>query len=578
MQRKLNWRLAIVLTVAGVLLVSGIYGLHRIQIGRSKDLFLRNAEEAEEAEEYAKAVESYGLYLRLEPSDAEVRSQLGRLYAKLGDHAAASSALEQTLRINPNDRESRKALVPVAIAMSRFTDAETHLRLLLDLTKGEEPAAEGRDIGDAELFDLLGQSQSLAFQFQEAAKSYVVALRIDPELFVAYGRLTQLLHHRLERPLAVADFEALVSSEPGQEQILDSKMQADRIMQGVVDRHPDVAQAHYQRGRYLRGVASTESGDRFAELGRQAASEAEEAVRLDPDDADIRILAAQCALQQADRERAHEHAEHGIGLMPEAFQWYSFLALSADLADPDKAISWLRLGIERASDKQDELLIMLSNALLELGRIDEAIEAVTDLRAFDERKSWARFFEAKIEFAKENWTVATGAFESVRPDFRERPEILGEIDVMLGRCYAKLGNREKQLEFFRRVSRGNPDLIEARLDLVSALVASNKSEEATNELFAIAQIELTGEGVVPAKVFYDLTRLTIRRSLQSAGRWAEARKVAGCRGEEGPEFPPHSDLSGRDFCRPGKPRCRSRDLGESQGGQPRTAGIPDRSG
>ena len=82
MQRKLNWRLAIVLTVAAVLLVSGIYGLHRIQIGRSKDLFLRNAEEAEEAEEYAKAVESYGLYLRLEPSDAEVRSQLGRLLNK----------------------------------------------------------------------------------------------------------------------------------------------------------------------------------------------------------------------------------------------------------------------------------------------------------------------------------------------------------------------------------------------------------------------------------------------------------------------------------------------------------------
>ncbi len=538
MQRRLNWRLAVILVIAAVLVTSGIYGLHVLQVGRSQDLFLRTAQEAEEAGDYVKAVESYRLYLRLQPRDTAVRAQLGRLFAEIGQASDAFNELEQTLRLDPGDEEIRREIVPIAMQIGRFTDAETHLRLLLDARKGTEPQVEGKSEDDAELFDWLGQCQAASVELEDAAKSFVAAIGLDPTSYETYGRLAALLRHRWDRPLDAEEFRAVTDDQA--EGDLTRLEQADRIMEVLVEQFPDAGLAHQERGLYLaRAAAAEKDPAQSASLDAAAAVEAETAARLEPDDINVRSLAAQCALQQGNLDQARAHAEHGVSLKPRLPIWYRFLAEQASRSgNTDEAISWLRQGVDRSERGQDELLVLLANALLALERTDEAVEAIEDLRSFDNARHFVRYLDARVALAQGNWAAAAKGLESVRPDFRERPRLQSQIDVMLGTCYRELGDRDKHLAAIRRVSDTNPEFLRARLELAQALVASNQTDEAYRELVEIANAELVDGTSLPASVFLDLTKLAIRRNLRLSSpdtNWAEAEKWLAIAARKSPQ-------------------------------------------
>lgn len=551
MQRKLNWRLALVLMVLLALVASAVYGVHRMQIGRSKELFLTSAEEAAEEGNLEHAVKSYDLYLRLERRDAAVHSKLGQLYVEAGDLSLAYSTFEQALRLAPEDDETRQLQVAVAMELQRFLDAEDHLRRLLSLRKGQAVDTDKYTQEDAELFDLLGQCQFQQRDVNGAANSFVTALQLDPEHFGTYGRLAGLLRYRLDAPLTAEQMSVVTGVDPEEAEegapIAGPREQAEQVINAVVARYPESARAFYERAQYFFLAAQKAAGTRDADKwGKDAATDAEFAIQRAPEDTEIILLASQCHLSLNELDEAEAHAKRGLELAPKTYHWYSLLAEIEDRrGNSDESIRWYRRGIADVRVGRYELINRLVTGLLNYGILDEAEEAINDLRAFEQITAarWVTYHEGRLLTLREKWNTASRVLESVRPDFRNDPRVVLHIDSLLARCYEQLGNDNQRLTAIRRAVGSSPGNVAARLELVRALTSSNRMEDAIAELRAIVTLENRGF-TVPTEVFFELAGYEIRhnlRLLRSRGgravNWQGAEQLVERASQKAPGIP-----------------------------------------
>jgi len=497
--RTLNVRLFVILAAATVVCLVGFHFLHKYQVRRNAYVFAREAERAQQRMETAMkeknlraaqlasrdVVRNLSWYVRLAPDDVAAVERLGLLMADQADtsqaFARAFGMLERVVRQDPNRQEARRRLVDMAIMARRFQDAKEHLEAYLLVQSPD----------DASLWELLGRCHAETGDYEKAVDDFRKAIEFVPTLVDAYPRLAAVLRSRLSRP-----------------------KEADQVMEKLVKVNPQSARAHVLRGNYLKSI--DDSSD-------EALQEAIAAMALKPNDRDAMWLAAQCYLAKSDYAKARDFATRGIKLYPSAINLYTVLAdIELRSGNRQQAIEALQAGL-KATERSPQLLWSMANLLIDVKQLDDARGVIEELRATDYPRPLIEYLAARIDHVQGHWLAARQGFEKVRGMLTMWPSLLKQVDVWIGQCYGQLGNRDLQLEAYRRALNIDPFYGPARLGMTDVLMSTGNVDEAVREYSQLAKLgKLSSAGLIP------MARMLILQNLRKPPDrrdWATVEKL-----------------------------------------------------
>ncbi len=308
---------------------------------------------------------------------------------------------------------------------------------------------------------------------------------------------------------------------------------------------------------------------------RDAAEEAAEALRLDPDDHDSLSLASRCALIRKQFTAARTHAQHGIEQHPESFQMRKALAdteaaswraeqraeLDAAAAGRwddveahrdravlyrDRTVAVLEEGIEATGGHVD-LLWLLADVMIDAckvrkiegqgttrrivatvdpDRVAKCREAVARLREAKHPvrcpEGWVEYLVARIEYEQGNWNAALRGFAAARASLTTRQRLLKECLLQLARCYGHLGIRDEEQKALEQVLKIDRFDFQARTQLAELL--KWKDPEKARQLWE----EIYREGRMPTAGLIHLARARFQSCLNKGpaeADWAGVLKV-----------------------------------------------------
>jgi len=496
--RTLNIKLTAILIVVVIVSCVGVHLLHGYQIRRNAYVFLdaaeRDQERAEQAgkekkplqeqKAYLDEIKNLGWYVRLMPDDVDTMERLGLLLANRAQDnrmfSMAFGTLERVLRLDPERQKSRRRLVDMALMIRRYQDAKEHLQEFL-LKQSPD---------DAELWELLGRCYAETGEYEKAVEQFKKAIEFTPSRVEVYPRLAGVLRYHSARP-----------------------KEADQWMEKLVENNPKSAQAHFLHGSYLKSIDSDD----------KAMKEAMIALSLSPDNRDALWLAAQCYLSKDDFNKARTFAQRGIKLYPDNITMYTTLAdIELRAGNRDKAITALQDGL-KATERSPQLLWSKANLLIDVNRLKDAEAIVDELRATDYPKQLIDYLTARIEFVQGHWFAARQGFERVRGMLTLWPNLLKQVDVWIGQCYGQVGNRDLQLEAYRRALNVDPFYAPARAGITESLLASGNVDDALKEYSQLAKTGKVGNtGLIP------LARMLVLQNLkknETEREWKQVEKV-----------------------------------------------------
>ncbi len=450
--------------VAGtILFAGGVHLLHGYQVQRNAGALLFQAERAREQGRLDLSAKYLQRYLGFAPEDGEALAKLAftfdELSATRGGRLRAFLAFEQALRHDPHRLDLRRRLVELAMELHRYGDASAHIQVLQNAQPGE-----------GEVQFLLARCEEARGQYVLAAAAYEKASQLSPSHLESYLRRAVLLRQPLNQPEL-----------------------ADQVMADMVRRNEGF-RARLFRTRYYR------------ELGMLAEAEMDFAAALAkaPHDADVLLTGAELALQAGHRDRARRFLEEGCTRHANDRRMHQ-AAAELELADgkPDQAIARAKHGLE-IDPNQPDLLAALAELLVEHHQAAEAEQVIGRLRKQKHSAAALDYLEARACMEKEKWREAVRLLERARPSLSTRLALQRQADLSLSRCYAQLGDSERQLALCRRAVAADPSWLPGRLELVAILVASGRIEQALAEQRQI--VALPG---APASAWVTLARLLI---------------------------------------------------------------------
>lgn len=181
---------------------------------------------AQKLEDFAAAVEAYGVVLGKAPRDFECLNNIGNAKAGLGDHRGAVDALRRALEIDPKAAPTHLNLASALVALEKNDEAEVVLRraaaqfpndsrppyqlyvLCKSLSKQDEALdaieqAAARDPGVADIQLKLAVEYGVVRRTQDAERAYRRVLDLDPAEKDAYlGLAIQYEHMNREEEFA----------------------------------------------------------------------------------------------------------------------------------------------------------------------------------------------------------------------------------------------------------------------------------------------------------------------------------------------------------------------------------------
>ncbi len=467
-----------------------------------EEVFLRN-------DDLAGLARYYEAWIARTPDDVEAMARLGRTLAQLGRAAESRGWLDKAVKLAPSRRDLRLALIEQLIQEKKTAEASAQYEALAKAEPGNPDIV--RDWGRLLLRD---------------------TSRPEPERKAAAAAVwRRLAGEGVKDPVAIAQAADLFR----QAEMVD---EAIGLYRRAIALAPDSAQYREYLGEYYHQLKRpadalatwrTGVGKAAAEQGRlgevlagfgyrkEALDPLTEAVRLAPDDFDLRLKLADLLVQldrpldglkelaaAAKSADGAEQAEAVLAREIHAYQAANTLAaqvagLKADL-DAGKAADaprWTRLARYYESD----------------GKPAEAVGAAARATAVDPRSLVAWTTLGRLEEASGNLASAAAANRTLATlDRRNRADYLAAIarlEARLGRkdealkagrellaaapgnvehhqefaelCF-NLGEIDEGLEALRRASRANPSDPKATNTLADALARQFRTEEAI-ELF-----------------------------------------------------------------------------------------------
>ncbi|MBK1729272.1 hypothetical protein CKO14_07775 [Halorhodospira halophila] len=445
--------------------------------GLSEEEYLERAAEQLEAGEYRAAVLDYRNALQ-KVETPETRGQLGLAYAGDGDTDAAINHLTRALEQGAEPKRYAPTLARL------YHETRQHGELV-----------------DFEYEALEGEAKARVFAYRAVAAYH----RGDDE--AGSELLTAAVSEAADLPeleLAKA-FGALVAGD---------RAQAASHLEAAVALDED-----YYPAWTLRGSLAEVVGE------RQSAREAfDRAVDLRPDYVSDRFSRAMVRLREEDFEGARADAEQLVEGAPGFAGGYFLMGLVELEGDsPDEA----RTQFEEALARQREYRPArpyLAGLELERGNLAQAEHHLNRYHASGPGSVTSYTLRARLYMAQDQPEEAR---EVLSEALAERPEWVSELGDRLGALYLDTGDVESGIQTLRRVLDAQPDALETREVLGTALLLAGDEEKGLEELEAVA----SADGALRA------ADLTLVQAYIEAGRFEAAAVAAERTQDKAPEDP-----------------------------------------
>jgi tetratricopeptide (TPR) repeat protein len=451
MRRRLDVKFLACLLLAVAVLAGCVHIIHGYQMTHNARVLLHYVDEAEAQQNFDRASVYLHLYLGYVPGDGDAFVRYAFLLRKQArtesQENRAFVTLERALTRKPNRHDVRRELIPMAMKRARYTEAEQHLRFLLEPANKAFPH-------DAQLERLLAQCYQARKDYTRADEQFQLAIQDAPAELDVY-----------------AEYARLLRRQPGKTD------KADEVMSGMIAANPKSAAAYLIRARYRQEVGK-------AAEGRKDVARAYE---LGPDDADVLQAMARLYLEpeHKDFEKARGYLRHCLDLHPQNAASYLALAeLEVQAKRRDEALACLSRGL-KAVPRSGHGRLLWAQANL-LAETDAGMdEALTSLRQSGFPAAQVEFVRARAAVTCGDWLAASSALEALRPDLQRWPQLVRETDLLLGQCYAQLGDPDRQYVAYRRAAADDPDDA-AAFGVASSLLALGKLDEALSAFRTLA--------------------------------------------------------------------------------------------
>ncbi len=467
--------------MATVIVLGGTaHAIHVFQVANVAKGLLLQAQTAEKANDTEKAQATYLQYLGYNPADSDALANYSLLVARDPKSTApefrarAIVALEKAVARDPVRVDTRKELAKLLHAQGRALIAREEFRQdglrrvseALDYVK----SLVQEDPSDASLLEMRAGCYEDLGQFDEALKDYEKARATDSTLIDVYPRLALLLRLKLKQPDADR---------------ADAVMDARETRNGLIARNPKSGKAYLTRARYRRAFKLDGSKEDIAE-----------ALKLDPDDVDILLAAAEVAREGGDRSEERRLLERGLEKHSDVSEFYRTLAsLEAREGKVDDAIKMLTQGAE-ALPKDIYIRWTLADVLIQSGLYEEASAEIQKLRDLGFLHELGDALEGQLLFRQRKWSEAAKVLSNAAPLLDARRGMVSDqaklTYLLLAQCQEQLGNPDQQLDAYRKAAAiptpNNPALDnQARAGLAMSYVALNRGDAAIEEFDKLAK-------------------------------------------------------------------------------------------
>jgi len=306
--------------------------------------------------------------LEIDGSRADIRANLGNLYASLRRPAEAETAYRHALRLQPAFRTARLGLARLLLANKRADDAMAEAQILID--------DEARD---AEAWNVLGSAARELGRARKAEESFRRAIAIVPDYAIARHNLGALLDSLSRSEEALAELDRAAAAGLRGPEIVHNRASAliglgrfdearTLLQQSLADMPRAVSlQMLLARLRYMQG------DDDFS-------SHLETAVQNDPGVSELRVALSQILRGAGRLDQAASIMEAGYEEYPEDPRLLAEMsALLQDSGDYQQALVFAERAVAAAPNdpRLEELVIQ---ALLSLGRGSDAMPLIEKAR------------------------------------------------------------------------------------------------------------------------------------------------------------------------------------------------------
>ena len=379
---------------------------------------------------------------------ADVFGETGRLYLAYDFPRAATACFENATQEAPSAFRWRYYLAASRQRAGDLKGARADLLLALELEPEDLPALLR-----------LGKIQLDQGEIEPARDHFLEALALDPDSAPALHGLGRIAGFDGKDRLAADYFERVLEIAP----------EAGSARYGL-----GIALRELGREDEARHLLATASGTRPQVVDPWVDSLAE----LLADTVGVRLAAGSRAGVEGDLERAVAQFQQAVKLDPENAQArYQLASALGRQGDHRAALEHLRKSLEIDPDNRDARF-NLATALIRLGRSDEALEELTKTLETDPSDLEARLRRAILADAAGQTDLAAADYERL---LDENP---GSSEVQLAVAARDLasGRSEEALERYRRVEELQPERPEAYLRSARILVAQRRWSEARQEL------------------------------------------------------------------------------------------------
>lgn len=441
MRRKLNIKL--VACVGGVLFVAGVcvHFLHGYQVGRHAYVLRELADRAVEARDDDRALACYAQYLAFAPNDADSLQKYVEVLerrADAGDRVRLVLQMEQVLRAKPGEHALRLRLVHNLIALDRIPEAAGNLKKLLNSS-----------LDRAEVLHMLGWCQDATKDYPQAVRSFEEAIRLQPKQIKTYALLAEVLHERLHQP-----------------------DDARKVMDDLVKHNADAYQAYLSRAQFQR-----RRGDDNA-----AQSDLQRAFALAPDRPEVILACADAERARGNWAAAAKLLQDGSTRHPGNIEFYRQLAeVKARAGKYDEAVAHVQAGLQR-DPKSTQLAVILIDLLIDQHQYADARARIDALDKAVVRPGLPSYLQARLAAANKHWHDAIRLLHSAQTDLGAGSPWSSRVHALFGYCYRQIGERERELQAYRRAVQDEPTSTIANVGLGSALLRSNRIDEANETL------------------------------------------------------------------------------------------------
>jgi Tfp pilus assembly protein PilF len=522
MRYTIKWRFLLKLGVVLILAGAGVFFLHRWQVGKQVDTFLRHADTARDAAEreskagnaeQARAErdreESFlRRYVAARSNDLDARERLGRLLvqnARTGKQlVGAFYFLEDVLRRDPDRDDLRRFTAELALRrLGLYSEAHEHLKRLNEKTPN-----------DGVLEEMYALCWFRERNYPKAAEWYEKAVEHAPDQLGAHMGLALVRRVHLNQPKK-ADEAIVEMVQVNQARLLlawvtlalqvmnqarlDEAEKVNATAAEIVQKKQKLVAAHLLAARYWR-----EYGTTFAEVEREVTA----AEGIDRNDLDVLIAAAEVARTQAralardpkDEKRAEapDKLRHARDLLARAraqekYQkipalYLAMAALEAEVRDVPKAIEVINAGLQQVPD-HPELLQGLLEYQARGGDAAGAGETLEKLKGKGLPPEVADFQKARVLVLKEDWKEAALLLVSLIQPPPDKPALepglARHANILLGRCYEQLGQHANRLAAYTAalerptpLDRTDPLWLSAKLGLAETYAALGQGADA----------------------------------------------------------------------------------------------------